>query len=238
MNCNFLTVNVNKTKCMTIGVTNSIVKVIYANQIVENVDNYKYLGLMISNHLYWNAHTNKLYRNLSALAGIFRKIANSVPLNLKKSLYNSMFVSQLLYCFPIYGSSSNLNMNLLQRCQNKALKNLYEKDLFYSPLRLLKELNLLSCMNYYRLFSVSHIHSIQLNQIHSNTQLIIKTHEYDTRRNDLRKHNIHTKTWGENNPYIRAIDLYNNLDQSFKSEHNLTKFKKEIKNHFLILQNG
>lgn len=237
MNSNYLTVNVNKTKCMTIGNTNSNVSVKYAGQYVEEVTEFKYLGLTITKGLDWNLHVSKLYRNLSCLAGVFRKISNILPIYLKKSIYNSMFVSQLLYCLPIYGSTTNGNIILIQRSQNRALKNLYDKDVLYSPIQLLNELDLLSCINHYRLFATTHIHSIINNEIHSNSSLSNRNHNYNTRHaNDLWKHSIHTKTWGENNPYIRAIDLYNNLELTMKSENNVKIFKRDLKRNILEKQ--
>lgn len=197
MNFNHLTVNIGKTKFMTIGHANDSISIKYAGQFLENVVEFKYLGLTITKSLDWNLHVKKLYRNLSSLAGVFRKISNVIPNELKKTLYNSMFVSHLLYCLPIYGATTNANIILLQRCQNRALKNLYEKDMLYSPIRLLNELDLLSCINFYRLFSISHIHSIKIKEIHSNTRLMSRNHDYETRnRNNLWKHNIHTRTWG------------------------------------------
>lgn len=42
--------------------------------------------------------------------------------------------------------------------------------------------------------------------------------------------------WGENNPYIRAIDLYNDLDQRMKLESNTQRFKTALKRKILEIQ--
>lgn len=241
MNSNFLTVNVKKSCCMTIGHSNSKVSVHYAGQPLEQVNEFRYLGLTISKNLDWNAHVQKLCRSLSALAGVFYKISNVIPLSLKKPLYNSMFVSSILYCLPIYGSTSNSNVTSVQRCQNRAIKNLFAKDRYYSPIRLLNDLNLMTFMNYYRLFSTNHIHSINRNSIHSNITLTNVDHNYHTRQRErgaLWKPSIHTKKWGEDNPYVRGIDLYNDLELPMKNETNMKVFKKNLRQNLLDVQKG
>lgn len=237
MNFNFLSVNVNKTKSMTISNSPNAVSVRYANQIIESVDEYKYLGLLITNNFNWNRHISKMYSNLSALAGVFRKICKLIPHELKRSLYNSMFVSHILYCIPIFGSTTNNNITLLQRCQNKALKGLYGKDQLYSPRTLMKQLNYLSIVNYYRLFTITHVHAIKHSLIHSNTRISISNHEHDTRRrNDLWLPQIHTSSWGENNPFVKAVNLYNNVDENLKSNLSIKQFKKLLKEQLMSSQ--
>jgi hypothetical protein len=233
MNYNFLTVNIDKSKCLTIGNTASKAIINYANQSLENVIQYKYLGLIINERLDWNNHISKLSNGLSTLTGVFGKIARVLPNDLKKSLYHSMFVSHVLYCISIYGSTSNTNILLLQRIQNKALKRLYQKDLTYSPRRLLNELNYHSIMNYYRIFATSHIHAIKLGQIHTNMELHFSNHLYETRnKTKLWLPQIHSQLWGENNPYIKGISIYNNLDECLKQQDYIS-FKKCIKVQFL-----
>lgn len=237
MNSNFLTVNASKSKSMTIGNTNSKIIVRYCGRILENVDEFRYLGLLLNSRFDWNSHVNKLCKSLSTLAGVFRKLSNLIPENLKISLYNSMFISQVLYCLPIYGSTTNENVISVQRLQNRAIKNLFNKNVFYSPIRLLNELNQLSIINLFRLFSVSHIYSVISNQIHSNSVIVINSNNYNTRSsNRLWKHQIHSKTWGENNPLLRAIDLYNNLDDSLTSMPSVSLFKRKLKRNLLDSQ--
>lgn len=123
MKTNYLTVNANKTKSMIVGNCDRQVVVKYGRETVDIV--LKYLGLNITSDLRWNVHIEKLVKNLSALTGVFWKIRHLIPHCLKMSLYHSMFISYLIYCLPIYGSTTNENIIRLQRIQNKALKNLY-----------------------------------------------------------------------------------------------------------------
>lgn len=236
MNFNRLSVNVNKTQYMIIGRTNQIVEVRYAGKMLEKVDKYKYLGLIMNDTLTWKDHVKKISRNLSALAGVFKKVCNIIPNHLKKSLYNSMFVSNILYCLPIYGCTTNENIIFLQRIQNRALKNLYNKDRFYSPRNLLLELQYPSVMNYFRLYSMIHVHAIKINKIHSNTMITEREHRYETRNKELiwRPH-IHTMRWGDNNPLNRAVFYYNELDQNMKSISDIKRFKKSVNDLLLSM---
>lgn len=206
MNENDLTVNINKTKYMVIDNNGRRIQVKYANRNLDIVDEYKYLELTITSDLRWNKHIKRLE---IALAGVFWKISNLIPKDLKKSLYHNMFASHLLYCLPIFGSTTNDNVIHMQRFQNKALKNLYMKDRFYSPKKLLEELGLLSVFDTYKLFACSHIHLIKNCLIHSNTLIEERNHIYETRnRNNLWTFKIHSMTWGEDNPLRQAIIYY------------------------------
>lgn len=234
MNENDLTVNINKTKYMMIGNNERRIQIKYSNSNLDLVEEYKYLGLTITSDLRWYKHIKKLNNNLSALAGVFWKISNHIPMNLKKSLYHSMFASHLLYCLPIFGSTTNDNIIQIQRFQSKALKNLYMKDKYYSPRKLLEELGLLSVIDLYKFFAYSHIHLIKNGLIHSNTFIEERNHVYETRnRNNLFTVKIHSMTWGENNPLRRAIIYYNDIDNKIKQEMNIKSFKTKLKAQFL-----
>lgn len=234
MNANCLTVNIDKTKFMIIGNTSRSLNVKYANKPLEEVSDYRYLGLTITNDLRWNKHIRRMNNNLSALAGVFWKISNDIPEQLKKSLYHSMFLSHVLYCISIYGSTTNNNIIQIQRVQNKAVKNLFERNRFDSPRLILQELKLLSIIDSYELFACAHIHMIKRKQLHSITQIEERHHTHDTRqRGNLWTCKIHSTTWGENNPLRRAVNLYNNLELSLKQEENVKSFKKKLRINLL-----
>lgn len=222
---------------MVIGNPNRDIVVNYAGQVIEKVKEYRYLGLVINDTLTWSNHIQALSRNLSALTGVFRKIANIIPHHLKKSLYNSMFVSNVLYCLPVYGCSTNENIIMLQQIQNRAVKNLYQKDKFYSPRRLLIELQYPSIVNYFRLYAMIHIQSIRHGKIHSNSELIEREHRYETRNKDMiRLLHINSIRWGDNNPLQKAVSYYNELDEVLKSMNNITQFKRCISRMLLEMQ--
>ena len=81
---NKLTLNVKKTKCMLIGtrpkVNNKIMNIYVKNDAIEQVNEFKYLGLIIDPCLRWNCHINinacnKLSRNI----GFIRRIGYLLP---------------------------------------------------------------------------------------------------------------------------------------------------------------
>lgn len=166
------------------------------------------------------------------LIGVFRKIAHLIPMNMKRSLFFSMFQSLILYCIPIYGATTNENSFKIQGRQNRALKGLFNKEPRYSTIQLHRELKVLPFIETYVLYSCKHIQSIKFGRIHSNIELINanNVHDYPTRTcNNIRLQRIRTATWGSNNPLRHASDAYNSIDVSVKSKVDPRIFKTKLK---------
>lgn len=103
---NKLSMNIKKTKTMIITNTQSNRKFKLSlklrNQEIEQVNNYKYLGITIQNDLKWDIHINKVSAMICVVSRLGSKINNSTL----KSIYYSYIHSQLCYLIPIWGSSS------------------------------------------------------------------------------------------------------------------------------------
>lgn len=114
------------------------------------------------------------------------------------------------------------------------MKNLYEKDRYYSPKKLFEEFEFLTVIDSYKLYACSLIQSIKIKKVHSNTVINERNHGYATRnRNQLWTCKIHTFTWGENNPLRKAITYYNTISSELKQEINMKTFKVLLKKQFM-----
>ena len=86
LKANKLSINVKKTKLMifrprqkTLPVTRQI---IIENNVLEQVDNTKFLGVYIDQHLTWKTHVNLLRLRFLNLSGYFIKLNTICPQNL------------------------------------------------------------------------------------------------------------------------------------------------------------
>ena len=82
-----LSINVKKTKLMifrprqkTLPITRQI---LIENNVLEEVDNTKFLGVYIDQHLTWKTHVNFIAAKISESVGLFYKATNTIcPQNL------------------------------------------------------------------------------------------------------------------------------------------------------------
>ena len=69
----------------------------FYNNILKEVPNNPYLGLIISNDVKWTTHINKLCKKASSTLGFIRRNLHHCPLTTRKSAYISLVRSTLEY---------------------------------------------------------------------------------------------------------------------------------------------
>ena len=92
---------------------------------IKRVDTVRYLGLIIDECLKWEQHIQHVETKLSNAAGILWKLKNTLPLDIKKKIYKSLFETHLNYMIQIWGSASFTAIKPLQIIQNRALRNVF-----------------------------------------------------------------------------------------------------------------
>ena len=108
---NKLTVNASKTKYMCFSISSRSLNIppelfIELNgQSIERVENYKFLGFNVNQHLNWKSHMldilSKIQRNLS----IVRKIARFLNRNSLMQLYHSLIMNHIRYGITVWHNS-------------------------------------------------------------------------------------------------------------------------------------
>lgn len=96
------------------------------NQEIEQVNNYKYLGLTIQNDLKWDIHINSIKRKISAMSGIISRLGSKLDSRTLKTIYYSYIHSQISYLIPVWGTSSpKYLIKNLQITQNNAIRRIF-----------------------------------------------------------------------------------------------------------------
>ena len=148
---NKLTLNLSKTKYMLFGSNNKLTeksrkkfRITINKYTIQEVDQFKYLGVIIDRKLNWNRHADYLMTKLSSAAGALYKTRNFLPLKARKLIYNSLAGSYLQYGIAAWGNCSTTIMNKLQALQNKIIRYMTfsppqtNLDLHYKNLKILK----------------------------------------------------------------------------------------------------
>ena len=104
---NKLSLNPQKTKYIVFRNKNKIIEnsieVKLQNCLIEQVQNFNFLGITINQHLTWNDHigviSNKILRSIT----ILNRLKHYLPVYTLKVLYNSLILSQLTYGILAWG---------------------------------------------------------------------------------------------------------------------------------------
>ena len=102
LKANKLSINVNNTKLMifrprqkTLPITRQIV---LENNVLEQVDNTKFLGVYIDQHLEWKTHVNFIPAKISKSIWLLYKAKCYLPSKSLLTLYYAVIYPYLTYC--------------------------------------------------------------------------------------------------------------------------------------------
>ena len=191
---NKLTLNLLKTKYMLFANKNKITtkarkkfRITIGKYTIHEVDQIKYLGVIIDRNLNWNHHADYLMTKLSSAAGAMYKIRKFLPLKARKLIYNSLAGSYLQYGIAAWGHCSTTVLNRLQAIQNKIIRYMtYSQpqsnvDAHYKDLKILK----ITELKFYE--TAKFMHSVYNNRMpvafQDYFQTINHTHHTRTRAN-------------------------------------------------------
>ena len=108
---------------------------------LENVTEFKYLGIIINQHLTWHDHVEMLHSKVAQRLGVLKRIRHLLPVYARKLYVMTMIVPLLDYASLVWGDKNNKTlMNLLQILHNKAAKLILNKLPWSSCSDVLKEL--------------------------------------------------------------------------------------------------
>lgn len=119
---NKLKLNESKTKLMEINMNNSEDFKIN-DEIIEKVDNIKYLGFIIDKDLKLKNHIDYICRKIGKKIGFFKRIRNKVSTLTAITIYNTIIKPHFEYGSTIlYTCCNKQQISRLQKLQNKSMR--------------------------------------------------------------------------------------------------------------------
>ena len=84
------------------------------NVTIDRVNDFKFLGLIISSNLMWNNHISI---KVSKVIGIMFRLRTILPSDVLQTLHNSLIMPHFHYCLLIWGSTikTGHKLHLLQK---------------------------------------------------------------------------------------------------------------------------
>ena len=89
-------------------------KLIHNNEPVERLNSTKILGVHFDENLTWITHVNNLIKSSHATLRSLRRFKRFTPYKVRKTLAETLILSNLRYCIPVY---SQLPKYLIRRLQ-------------------------------------------------------------------------------------------------------------------------
>ena len=112
------------------------------NYCIEQVSNFKYLGVIFNNKLNWNDHIEVLCSKLSRAAGVIFRLKKNLPHSVLKMIYHSLVSSHLRYGILNWGSANCTALKRLNTLHDRIIRYLNPRisdiDHVYKDLGFLK----------------------------------------------------------------------------------------------------
>ena len=88
-----------------------------AGEDIAFVDNFNFLGIIINKHLNWTSHVDMLTAKLSKTIGMLNTLKHILPINIMRTICNSLILCHLNYGVLRWGPRFHLNdrLHILQK---------------------------------------------------------------------------------------------------------------------------
>ena len=231
---NHLTINIKKSKFMLIGsgprlsrLSTSLVTSV-GDAPLEEVESYKYLGVMISNNLTWHDHIEFIKSKINKKLGLLKRIKNYLPLHSRILFYNSYILPSFDYADTVWGDRGNETLMAdLQILQNKVARIILDLDYGSSASSALKKLAWKDLKTRRIVNRLILIYKCKNNLFSYNFEITYHQdmHAYNTRSKcNIRKSAARHK-WGHWTTVNFASNDWNELPQEIREAKDLQTFK-------------
>lgn len=201
--------------------------------IIERVNNFNFLGLIISEDLSWTQHKKTTGKKISRTIGTLNVLKHFLPIRILAVIYNTLIAPLLNYCLLVWGSHAD-ELLLLQK---KAIRAVASCHFRAHTEPLFKTLDILKISDLYKLrmlvFYYKAVNGLlpaqaipQMNLSAGNVRYNFRNPQLLTRRT---RH-----TFARNSFHNNYINIINNADGIVKdkvvshSKHGFTSYIKTL----------
>ena len=126
-------------------------QIIIENNVLEQVDNTKFLGVYIDQHLTWKTHVNFFAAKISKSVGLLYKAICYLPSKSRLTLYYGLIYPYITYRDLIWASTYVTNMQRMYLLQKRAVRGISKADYKASSKPLFANLKILDVFSIYSL---------------------------------------------------------------------------------------
>ncbi len=119
-------------------------KIVVDEQMLENVEQAKLLGVIVDQNLTWKGHVDKVHKTVSMLLARFRQIKPFLPTDARKKFCQTFILPHFDYCNTVWGSAP---VSKLYKLQKRAARMILDLPTQTPTKPLLKKLKWMSVMD-------------------------------------------------------------------------------------------
>ena len=239
---NNITVNAEKSCCMLVRSKNKnvsdVVDISIDGDTIKPVTSMNYLGLEIEETLSWNKYVDKLSKKMTFKISKLARLSKSIPKDILLKIYNSTIQPNIDYAISVWGSTTESNLNKIQRLQNHAAR-IIMKNFDYVNTRGIELVHQLSWMNvrerlfyFQTLMIFKCIFGLAPDYLCNNVIMDIEISKVTTRKHPM---NLYVPfpecNLQKNMLFNKGARQWNALPGYLKECTNIEHFKRLLKNH-------
>lgn len=220
---NLLSFNVSKTNVVAFKC--NLEDIPLENEMIENRDCTKFLGLFIDSKLKFETHVKQMKNKISSGCFAVRVISRELGSATARTAYHALIESHLRYAIPFWGVCTSNLLDSVLKLQKRAIRYVYGLSPRDSCRQLFIEKGILTVVALFVLETVcivkKHISKFEITSSIHNTR--------QSTRNDL-KLPIPSSTLVKDSFVYNGVKMYNHLPNHFKESHiNIGSFKRSVK---------
>ena len=243
---NKLSLNVLKTQALVVGSKPNIKKItenvvdtpqfLIGDAQVENVDQTKYLGVIIDKNLNWAEHIKSVRTKVSRGIGFLKYSRKFLPRNTLSKMYRGIVEPHFRYCCSVWGNCGVTRLQTLQKLQNRAARIVTRSNFDSSAKPLIHNLKWPTISDIIRSETATIMYK-SLNGLAP--KYLSKRFVKNSTRNIRQLRNTETDLMlplrktsnGQRGISFRGSKLWNQLDYDIKNAPSLATFKRRLKEH-------
>ena len=235
-----LTLNVRKCKSLLISRKHSHLSgesVTVFGQVLEKVESYKYLGVLINSTLTWSDHISRVCSKARQQLGLlYRQFYGDSNTSTLKALYVTQVRPHLEYAIPVWDPHLSKDIEALESVQRFASKVCTKKWCDVSYEDRLKLMNIDTLQSRRLQLKLCYLYKILNGKAYFiNSPLTLFSSTYN-----IRSHNLTLNvsfTWSAssfNLFFCQTVRMWNQLPLDIVSNQTFLSFKKALCNHTLV----
>ena len=245
MSANHLRINYSKTKHIIFSTNSSKLSLFNKisikgdnNNVIERVEDCKYLGIFLDEKLTWKKHIEHIMKKLSKTIGVFYRIRRLLNKSSLVLILKSLFITHLKYGILCYGRANKTNLKPLNILFNRALRciNFYkQKEIRVS--QLYTDQQVLTLDNMFTLEIAKFSYKFKNNKLPSSFDHIFTEtsaiHNHNTRTSNNFFQNRQLRQFGFNSVTHIGTKIWNKIPTQIQSQKNYSLFCSKFKKHLL-----
>lgn len=229
---NKLKLNESKTKIMEVNSDSNIIFKIN-NQIIEKVNQIKYLGFIIDKNLKFKNHIDYICKKIGKKISFFKRIRNQVSILTAVNIYNTMIKPHFEYGSTILFTCCTAHqIERLQKLQNRAMRIILKVNRYTSIHFMLESLKWLNVEQRLKLNTLNFIHRIKNGEapeyLTEQISYVGDSQPYHLRNAEHFRIERVTSSAMQRSLFYKGFQLYNSLPNNVKMERNFNIYKKHI----------